>query len=103
MVQSIVENRQTEGETLPSHPKHSNKIATKNYGLLPSNADEGLDQTQLCNFYGMKSGNLTRDCRAAGCSNVADYFAAMTGLRWEYRGSSGMKKLYFPIELIESD
>ncbi|PSB14529.1 hypothetical protein C7B65_26310 [Phormidesmis priestleyi ULC007] len=103
LARSTVVNRQAEGEALPSHPKHSIRIAPKNYGVLPPDANEGLNQTDLCHFYGLKSGNLTRDCRVAGFSDVADYFAAMTGIRWEYRGSSGMKKLYFPIEPTQDD
>jgi hypothetical protein len=100
---SITENRQHEGETVPSHPKPSNKIAPQNYGAIPPIPDEGIDQTSLCNFYGMKSVNLTRDCRAAGFSDVADYFVQMTGVRWQYRGNAGMKKLYFPIEPLQND
>jgi hypothetical protein len=69
---------------------------------MPPIPDKGIDQTSLCNFYGMKSQNLMRDCRVAGfSSDVAAYFSFVTGIQWESRGKVGMKKLYAPIESVQ--
>ena len=83
-VQSIVKPRQ------PS----KGKIAPKNYGVLPSDAIEGLSQTALCDFYGLSWRNLQRDSVRSGFDAIEGYLHQMTGVDWRQGKTAGMKKLY---------
>jgi hypothetical protein len=82
---------------------HSNKVAPQNYGAISPNADEGLNQIELCEFYGLSWRNLKRNMAIAGFSDVIDYFAVMTGIRWESREAAGRSKRYAPIEPLQND
>jgi hypothetical protein len=82
-----------------SVPVKSGRVKPLNYGAIPPNAEAGLNQTELCEFYGLSWRNLKRNCDSAGFSNVIDYFAAMTGIQWEPCESAGQSKRYAPIEV----
>ena len=69
------------------------KTAPKNYGVLPPTADEGLNQAELCNFYGLSSSNV--GTRAKG--DFEGYFHQKTGIAWRHGETRGMTKIYFPV------
>lgn len=83
--QSIVQQRQ------PS----IGKVAPQNYGVLPPDANEGLTQTQLCDFYGLSWRNLKRNLAAAGFDSVESYLQQMTGITWTHGKTLRKAKIYF--------
>jgi len=58
------------------------KVAPRNYGALPSDIDEGLNQSAICAFYGLSQKNLKRDSAASGFDTVEGYLKHMTGIAW---------------------
>jgi len=58
------------------------KVAPRNYGVLPPDIGEGLNQSAICAFYGLSWKNTKRDSTAAGFDTVEGYLQVMTGIAW---------------------
>lgn len=93
--------KSVEADSIVQPPKSasvpSGRVKALNYGAMPPNAHEGLNQTELCEFYGLSWRNLKRNCDSAGFSDVIDYLAAMTGIQWQPCEAVGRSKRYAPI------
>jgi len=84
---------------IKQHQPSIGKVAPQNYGVLPPDADGGLNQTALCNFYGLSWRNLKRNLAIAGFDTIKSYLQQMTGIAWTQNKGLGSTKLYFPIAL----
>ena len=84
---SVVEPLINKGSTV------AQKVAPKNYGVLPPVSDEGLNQTTLCNFYGLSWRNLKRNSELADFDTIESYLGQKTEIEWRQSQTKGMTKL----------
>ena len=74
------------GQSIVEQPQPATrKVAPRNYGALPPDIDEDLNQSAICAFYGLGWKNLKRDSTAAGFDTVEGYLQDMTGIAWTRR------------------